>query len=268
MRYGVLGWPVAHSRSPAMFAALGLPYQLLPVPPELFSETVPALAAAGFAGANVTIPHKQAALALADEASERARAIGAANTLTLGEGIVADNTDAPGFLAALGDSPAGRSALVLGAGGSARAVVWALREHGADVRVWNRTPGRAHALASQLGVEAVERAAPADILVNCTAVGLEDPSGADIPAFKNLPLSADQLDTYACVVDLVYRPGGTELQRAARERGARVVDGLEVLVCQGALSYRIWTGREPDRAAMREAAEKPHAPSTPTDTGR
>src|SRR4051812_20056776 len=154
MRLGVLGWPVAHSRSPAMFAALGVPYQRLPVPPELFAETVRALGAAGFTGANVTIPHKEAALAVADTASERARAIGAANTLSFGVdgSIAAENTDAPGFLAALPDPPAGRTAAVMGAGGSARAVVWALREAGAaEVRIWNRTPEKARKLAAEMG---------------------------------------------------------------------------------------------------------------------
>ena len=165
MRLGVLGWPVAHSRSPAMhnaaLAAVGLGdwrYQHLPVAPELFAETVRALGAAGFAGANVTIPHKQAALGLADEATATARAIGAANTLTFAGGrIHADNTDAPGFLAALGDERP-RSALVLGAGGSARAAVHALREVGADVAVWNRTAARSQALAEDLGARAVSAA--------------------------------------------------------------------------------------------------------------
>src|SRR3954463_494973 len=187
MRLGVLGWPVAHSRSPAMFAALGVDYQRLPVPPELFAETVRALGPAGFTGANVTIPHKRAALGVADDATERARAIGAANTLTFREDgtIAAENTDAPGFLGALPESPAGRTALVLGAGGAARAVVWALREAGArEVRVWNRTPGRAQALATEFGVRAVTEMAPADLLVNCTSVGLEDASADDIPSFK------------------------------------------------------------------------------------
>src|SRR2546423_6458960 len=131
----------------AAFAELGLAgwrYQRLPVPPELFAETARALGAAGFAGANVTIPHKAAALALADEAGEEAAAIGAANTLTFTDGrIRADNTDAPGILAAIGPV-ADRTALVLGAGGSARAAVWALLHAGArDVLVWNRTPARA-----------------------------------------------------------------------------------------------------------------------------
>jgi shikimate dehydrogenase len=142
-RLGVLGWPVSHSRSPRMhnaaLARLGLKewhYQRLPVPPEVFEETVRGLPAAGFVGANVTIPHKEAALALAGEATDAARAIGAANTLSFAADgtIAAANTDAPGFLAALAgidQSPAGQTALVLGAGGSARAVAYGLREAGA-----------------------------------------------------------------------------------------------------------------------------------------
>ena len=135
---GVAGWPVAHSRSPAMhnaaLAAAGLRgwrYLKLPLPPHLFAETVRALPAAGFAGANVTIPHKEAALAIATRATEVARAIGAANTLTFADGAIeADNTDAPGLIAALPGLPPG-TALVLGAGGSARAAAWALKDQGA-----------------------------------------------------------------------------------------------------------------------------------------
>jgi shikimate dehydrogenase len=268
VRLGVLGWPDAHSRSPAMFAALGVAYQRLPVPPELFAETVRALGPAGFTGANVTIPHKEAALALADTATDRARAIGAVNTLTFGEDgtISAENTDAPGFLAALPESPAGRTALVLGAGGSARAVVWALREAGAaEIRLWNRTPERARELAEQFGAQAVADAEPADLLVNCTSVGLQDPSEAGLPSFKNLPVTADNTGEFGTVVDLVYRPGGTELLRAAREQGATVVDGLEILVRQGALSYETWTGHAPDLALMREAAYQIDAPPSTSD---
>jgi shikimate dehydrogenase len=158
---GVLGFPVAHSRSPDMhnaaFGALGLDwhYVKLPVPPVLFTETVRALPGSGFRGANVTIPHKHAALELADERTPSAEAIGAANTLTFldGGGIEAHNTDAPGFIAALGEDARGLRALVLGAGGAGRAVAWALREAGAaEVAVWNRTPERAAALARDLGV--------------------------------------------------------------------------------------------------------------------
>ena len=258
-RLGVLGWPVAHSRSPAMhraaLAAIGrtdLTYQRLPVPPEAFAETVRALPAAGFRGVNVTIPHKEAALALADRASDAARAIGAANTLTFEDGaILADNTDAPGLLAVLGESPAGRTALVLGAGGAGRAAVWALVSAGAaDVAVWNRTPERARALAAELGARAVEAPKPAEIVVNCTSVGLHDPEAT----FKALPVQADELDAGSLVVDMVYRAGETRFLEAARTRGARVVDGLEVLVAQGAASFERWTGLEAPREAMRAAA--------------
>jgi shikimate dehydrogenase len=258
-RLGVLGWPVAHSRSPAMhnaaLAAVGLSdwhYQLLPVPPELFAETVRALPAAGFRGVNVTIPHKQAALALADEATKQARAIGAANTLTLEAGrIIADNTDAPAIITGLPFPAQGRSALVLGAGGSARAAVWALQDAGAaEVRVWNRTPERAERLCDELGGTAVRAAAPADFLVNCTSSGL-DASGA---MFKSLPVDADDLVGYRCVVDLVYSRTDTPLVEAALARSISVLDGLEILVLQGALSFERFTGRPAPVEVMRAAA--------------
>lgn len=246
-RYGVLGWPVGHSRSPAMMRAAGLTnYQRLPVAPGALYDTVRALGGAGFRGANVTIPHKQAALALATSASEAAREIGAANTLTFGDRgeIAADNTDAPGFLAALGGAPPA-SALVLGAGGSARAVVWALTRAGADVAVWNRTPERAEGL----GARVVTRPISAEVLVNCTSVGLDDSSSP----FKNLPMDADGLAEYATVVDLVYRAGGTVLIREAEQRHLKTVDGLEILVRQGALSFTLWTGLPAPLQIMREA---------------
>jgi len=255
-RLGVLGWPVRHSRSPAMhnaaLATLGLAgwrYQLLPVPPDLFAETVRALPAAGFLGANVTVPHKEAALALATEATPAALAIGAANTLTFGGGraIEADNTDAPGLLAALPEPPAGRRALVLGAGGSARAAAWALREAGAaDVAVLNRTRERADQLAADLGVRVVTGPEPADLLVNCTTVGLQDE--------RATPVDLAELDGFGTVVDLVYRAGGTTLVRAARAQGHPTVDGLEILVRQGALSLQRWTGHAAPLDVMRVAA--------------
>jgi len=255
---GVCGWPVAHSRSPQMhnaaLAAVGLDdwrYLRLPLPVELFAETVRALPAAGFRGVNVTIPHKHAALALADSASAAARAIGAANTLTFEDGAIeADNTDAPGLLAAIGDPVAGRRALVLGAGGAGRAAAWALASAGAEVAVWNRTADRASRLADDLGVRAVTVPERADIVVNCTSVGLHDPEAT----FKALPIEADELGAGSLVVDMVYRAGGTRFLEAARTRGARVVDGLEILVAQGAASFERWTGMEAPREAMREAA--------------
>ena len=262
-RLGVIGWPVAHSRSPAMFAAAfaacGLEdwsYQRLPIPPELFEETVRALGASGFAGANVTIPHKHAALALADHESAAARAIGAANTLTFeADGaIAAENTDAPGLIAALGVPPRGMRALVLGAGGSARAAVWGLLNAGAaEVSVWNRTAQRATALAHELGARVVREPIQADLLVNCTSVGLQR-SATDAEALNQLGLSADHVGGYAYVIDLVYRDGLTPLLAAACSRGATTVDGLEVLVAQGALSFELWTGRPAPLADMRRGA--------------
>jgi shikimate dehydrogenase len=259
---GVLGWPVHHSRSPAMheagYAALGLDdwrYQLLPVPPELLAETTRALPGAGFAGANVTIPHKQAAASIADEATEAVRAIGAANTLTfLPDGrIHADNTDAPGLIDALPRDPAGATAVVLGAGGSARAVVWALLQAGTEVLVWNRTRERAERLCAEIGGEVVQAPpARADLLVNTTSVGLqwgEDP-------FKALPLQADALRGYPCLVDLVYGSGPTALISAAQAAGATVVDGLEILVRQGARSFERWTGHAAPLDVLRAAVRR------------
>jgi shikimate dehydrogenase len=268
-RLGVLGWPVAHSRSPAMHnAALGAldmkgwRYQRLPVPPTLFTETTCSLSEVGFVGANVTIPHKQAALALAAEASETAKAIGAANTLTFASdgAISAENTDAPGLLAALGESPRGLRALVLGAGGSARAAAWAMREAGAsEVMIWNRTGERAQALAAELGVRPVSVAQPADLLVNCTSVGLQRPqaierSATEDQALNQLGLTFDQVGEYSYVIDMVYRSGSTPLLAAARAHGVRTLDGLEILLAQGALSFELWTGRQAPMDVMRRAA--------------
>jgi shikimate dehydrogenase len=264
---GVAGWPVAHSRSPQMhnaaLAAAGLGdwrYARLPLPPELFAETVRALPARGFRGLNVTIPHKEAALGVATAATDAARAIGAANTLTFERGgaIFADNTDAPGLLEAVRRrlDPAGRTALVLGSGGAARAAVYALVGAGAEVLVWNRTPERAEKLADELGARAVRRAVAADLVVNCTSVGL----GGDREEFKTLPVRADTVAAGSCVVDMVYRDGGTPFLNAAKRWGAETVDGLEILIAQGAASFERWTGRPPDLRAMGRAAAESAKP--------
>jgi shikimate dehydrogenase len=256
-RLGVIGWPVGHSRSPQMqnaaLQAVGLAgwrYQLLPVPPDLFAATVRALPAAGFRGVNVTIPHKEAALILSDRASPIAQAIGAANTLVFeddGE-IWAENTDGPALLAALPLPAAGASALVLGAGGSARAAVWALTEAGAEVRIWNRTADRALILAERFGATAVEEPKPADFLVNCTSIGLSEGGG-----LKQVPLGADEIAMFGCVIDLVYSASQTELIGAARSAGTPCVDGLDLLVGQGALSFERFTGLAAPLERMRAA---------------
>ena len=286
-RLAVLGHPVAHSRSPAMqsaaLAALGLgeewTYEAIDVAPEDFEARVRAMAAEGFVGANVTVPHKEAALALADVPSEMAKEIGAANTLALAEdSIQAHNTDAPGLLAALPE-PAGMRALVLGAGGAARAAVWGLRTAGAAVDIWNRTGARADRIHGELndaiavrdsievklndevvvphstGAEGagsvVTDPDQADyrVIVNTAAVGLrgEDP-------FAHLPLDPAGFGPDQVVVDMVYGGAPSPLLAAAAAAGAATVDGLEILVQQGALSLRIWTGRDAPLEVMRDAA--------------
>lgn len=265
-RFGVAGFPVAHSRSPAIHAAayaalsIDADYQRLPVPPALFAETVRALPGSGFSGINVTIPHKHAALECADTASEAARAIGAANTLTFAGGrIAADNTDAPGMIAAIGRDLAGARALVLGAGGTARAAVHALTAAGAEVAIWNRTPSRAGLLAEEFGAARAESpavvASGADLIVNATALGMNDDESAEsVIAALGLPSGLDGLPAGALLVDFVYRDGGSPLTETARRRGIAVVDGLELLVRQAALSFEIWFGREAPLKAMRAAA--------------
>jgi shikimate dehydrogenase len=259
-RLAVLGHPVAHSRSPAMqnaaLAELGLggewAYEAIDVAPDELERRLREMPGEGFVGANVTVPHKGAALVLADELSETAREIGAANTLSFADGeIRADNTDAEGLLRALPASPRGEAALVLGAGGAARAVVWALLREGAHVEVWNRTELRSRNLCEELGGRPVTAPDGSSyrLIVNSTSVGLR---GED--AFAELPLSAGGFSAGQTVVDLVYGAGPSRLLAAAEAAGATVVDGIEVLVRQGALSLEIWTGSEPPLDAMRAAA--------------
>jgi shikimate dehydrogenase len=274
-RLAVLGHPVSHSRSPAMHSAaldaLGLAgewrYVALDLDPGEFDARVRAMPGEGFVGVNVTIPHKEAALAVAGEASEAAHEIGAANTLTFREGgIRADNTDATGLLAALPDRMEGRTALVLGAGGSARAAVWALAGQGALVSVWNRTGERADELVRDLapagaGTVAEGKLAPLsgdqaragrfDLIVNCSAIGMKDED-----PFEHLPLDPGRLNPTVAVVDLVYAGSESRLIEEARARGAAGIDGLEILVRQGAESLRIWTGMDPPLDVMREAARR------------
>jgi shikimate dehydrogenase len=265
-RLAVIGYPVSHSRSPAMQTAalkeLGLDdewsYGAIEVAPEGFEEKVRKMAAGDYAGANVTVPHKAAALALADVVSEEAQGIGAANTLSFAEGeIKADNTDGDGLFESLPgeltawDALQGRRALVLGAGGAARAAIWTLDGAGAAVDVWNRTASRAETVCADVGGSPV--AAPAqgeyDLIVNTTTVGLRDED-----PFEHLPLDRAGFDPRQTVVDMVYGDRPSPLLTAAEAAGATVVDGIEVLVRQGALSLQIWTDREPDLDLMRAAA--------------
>ncbi|MFL5575441.1 MAG: shikimate dehydrogenase family protein [Gemmatimonadaceae bacterium] len=269
-RLVLLGHPVAHSLSPAFQnaalrgAGSPLRYEALDVPPEALAATWALLRGERAAG-NVTIPHKEAVARLCDRLTPLALRVGAVNTFWCeGEIAVGDNTDVGGFDAAvrelLGDALAGRRVAVIGAGGSAAAVLAALeRWPGSAAAVWSRTAERAAALAARFAAvaSAVERLADAlrdaDLVVNATPVGLRTD---DVP----VPLAL--LRRSAAVVDLVYRRDGpTPWVRQARARGLRATDGLPMLVEQGALAFERWLGRAPDRAAMwaavREAGAVP-----------
>lgn len=226
--------------------ALDWRYVRLPVAPERFVEVVRALPASGYRGANVTIPHKVAAHDLADDLSDAAAAVGAVNTLSFADGrIHGDNTDAGGFVDALDMDLQGARVLVLGAGGTGRAAVWALREAGAEVAVWNRTPERAAELAAEFGVRQATAPEPARVLVNVTSLGMR---GEDLPATVGLEGVEPEV-----VADAAYGREPTELCRWAQRRGARVVDGLELLLCQGGRSFERWTGQPAPLDAMRTA---------------
>ena len=259
-RLAVLGHPVSHSRSPAMHAAalevLGMgdewSYEAIDVAPDHFEQRVRAMPEEGFVGANVTVPHKGAALSLADVLSETAREIGAANTLSFVDGeIHADNTDARGLLDALPEPPVGRRALVLGAGGAGRAVVWALVREGGEVEVWNRTELRSVNLCEELGGTPVAEPDQSayELIVNSTSVGLgdEDP-------FVELPLDRDRFSPGQTVVDMVYGDEPTQLAVAAQGAGATVIDGIEILARQGVRSFHVWTGRDAPLGPMLSAA--------------
>ncbi len=260
----LLGDAVAHSLSPAIHNAaaqalgLDLIYAACRVAPDRLADAVGGLWALGAVGANVTIPHKRAVLGLVASASETARTLGAANTLTRGpDGWHADNTDVEGFLAPLDphrQSLAGAAAVVLGAGGAARAVVYGLKSLGVtSVAVVARRPEQAQALADDLGADhALEfsQAAPfvrdSAIVVNATPVGL---NGRDSP----WPI-ADDFHSEQVVYDLLYYPAETSLMRAASSQGATVIGGLPMLVAQAAGGFRQWTGREMPIDAATQAA--------------
>lgn len=269
VQVGLIGGAIAHSVSPAMhnaaFQALGLPWQycLLPTPPDQVGARLQELVEAGFRGANVTVPHKEAVLPYLDEQSEAARAMGAVNTLLFDGGrIRGDNTDAAGLMRALEEAgfiAAGAQALILGAGGAARAAAFALGSAGCPMTIHNRTPERAQALArdmARLGFSI--RVAPAlepldrmavDLLVNTTSVGMWPHVDAS-PWPDALPLPPRWT-----VLDLVYNPSETRLLARARAAGARGVGGLGMLVHQGALAFELWTGQTAPIEIMRAAAE-------------
>lgn len=252
---GVVLHPAGHTLSPvlheAAYAALGLDahYAVFDVPAGGLPQLIDELRGRGLRQLSVSLPHKHAALELADERSPAAEAIGASNTLTVREdgGLVADNTDwlgVRGSLAPHGDW-AGKRALVLGAGGAARGVVYALLDLGMRVGVWNRNPERAVTLSRDLGAEPAGLDTPHDLLVNATSVGME-------PEVENSPFPAERLRPDALVFDAVYRPLETRLLAEARAAGCRTQDGLEMLVLQAAEQIALWSGLRPDISLMRK----------------
>jgi shikimate dehydrogenase len=251
---GVLGWPVAHSRSPRLHGfwlrrhGIDGAYIPLPVAPADFADAVRGLIKMGFQGCNVTIPHKEAAFALCDECDASARRTGAVNTLVFRDGrILGSNTDGFGFLESLREqAPAWAAtdgpAVLLGAGGAARAIAAALLDAGCPaLTIVNRDIGRAEALAQALGgpvrVAATAPLEAAALLVNSTSLGMEG----------QLPLEIDlaALPPHAVVADAVYVPLETPLLAAARRRGLRVVDGLGMLLHQARPGFAAWFGTMP-----------------------
>jgi len=271
---GLIGYPVEHSLSPAMhnsaFAARSLNwcYVPLPVPHERVGEAVAGLCALGFVGANVTVPHKEAVMSYLDHVTPEAQAIGAVNTIVVREGLIGYNTDWQGFLTALsegGFDPQGKQAVVLGAGGAARAVVYALVQAGAQVTVLNRTPARAQALVQDFASlfpslplcslpftpqTLEEQTAEAHLLVNTTPVGMWPEVDQSIwPEDLAFP-------GHLAVFDLVYNPCQTKLLRQTRAAGAKVIGGLGMLVYQGAAAFELWTGEKAPVETMYEAASE------------
>lgn len=252
---GVIGWPVAHSRSPRLHGfwlerhGVDGVYVPLAIRPEHFMTAVRGLAQSGFAGANVTIPHKLSAFALCDVVDDTARRAGAVNTLVFDDGrITGSNTDGWGFVANLrahGVAPDRGPALILGAGGAARAIAAALQAEGIPVSIANRTPERANQLAADLPGLAIvpwEAAGAAlrdhALVVNATSLGMAGHAPLDL----DLAGAPDQL----AVADIVYVPLETPLLAAARARGLRVVDGLGMLLHQAVPGFRAWFGVTPE----------------------
>jgi shikimate dehydrogenase len=284
---GLIGWPVEHSLSPVMhnaaFQTLGLPwcYLPLPVPPGQVKAAMHGLAALGFRGANVTVPHKRSVRRVLNSVGASAMTLGAVNTVVIGRRadgtalIGGFNTDSKGFVGALrqgGFEPEdGGHAVVVGAGGAARAVVFGLLWSGTEqILVLNRTPERANALVTDLSRHPgaaqklralpltpetlIESARAASLLVQATTVGMWPTVDASIwPGKVPIP-------SHLTVFDLVYNPLETRLLRLARQSGARAIDGLGMLVRQGALSFDMWTNQGLDideiAALMRAAAQE------------
>ncbi len=256
--YGLLGRPVAHSLSPAMhnaaFAHLGINAVYVAFPVTDLPQAVAGVRGLNLGGVSVTIPFKEEILSLLDEVEAAAARMGAVNTIINQEGrLVGHNTDWLGAVAALEEETGieGRRVLILGAGGAARAIAFGLLEKGAQVAVTDLDMMKALGLARQLGVEVV--APPqleqysAEILINATPVGMA-------PEMEPVPIAPQLLSRYELVMDIVYRPLHTRLLREAAARGCRTIDGLKMLIHQGAAQCELWTGQPAPVSVMAQAA--------------
>lgn len=273
---GLIGYPLGHTISPAFQQAafdhysLPVKYHAWPTHPDLLQEKVNSLRCAEYLGSNVTVPHKERVAGLVDRLDAAAEAIGAVNTIVReNDGLAGYNTDAYGFVTSLKEvgqfHPRGKRALLLGAGGAARAAVFALAEEGVrSLVIANRTLKRAEALAGSLGsgireIAAVPLSGPsleravrdADLIVNSTSVGMQ---GGDARSVS--PLRADLIPASSLVYDMVYNPARTPLLEEAAEAGANCLGGLPMLVYQGAGSFERWTGLDAPVQVMFEAAEE------------
>lgn len=261
--HGIIGNPVQHSLSPVMhnaaFAAMGLNSIYVPMMVEDVAAAVTGLSALGYCGVSVTVPHKETVMDCLDEIDPVARRIGAVNTLLFrrhpDSGKVISrgfNTDWLGSNLALAEEMKlqGSKVLILGAGGAAKAVGFGLVEAGAEVVISNRSAGRGRELADWLGCRfcAGDQLGTlrADALVNTTSVGME-------PDADSIPVAPELLSNFHVVMDIVYAPLQTTLLKKAAEAGCRTVDGLAMLLYQGAVQFKIWTGRQPPKDVMREA---------------
>lgn len=269
---GIIGYPLRHSASPAFqqaaFDYLGIDARYLAweTPPDALAGRVESLRGPGLLGANVTVPHKQAVVPFLNEVSQAAQDTGAVNTIVNQEGrLTGHNTDVTGFLRALqedaGFQTQGKRVLVLGAGGSARAVVYGLLKEGAgQVTIANRTVERAHRLIETLGspgnacavlLELSKLSNGWDLIVNCTTLGMRH-----APGEKETPLPSGAIPASSLVYDLVYNPEETPLLQAAARAGARTLGGLPMLIYQGAEAFRLWTGRDAPVEVMFQAARR------------
>lgn len=264
MKLGLVGNPVSHSVSPAMqLAALesaGLSnwkYTALETPAPFLRARMNEIRR-DYRGVNVTIPHKETVMPFLDEISEDAMAIGAVNTIVVEDGkLFGENTDGLGFISSLdeaGVSYRGKRILILGAGGAAKAISYALKKEGAQLGYFNRTPEKAKELAFRFGGVALSpelflhALKNCDILINTTSVGLKSPTES--------PMPTGVLPRAATVVDIVYNPYVTKMMKDAQDSGLKTVGGLPMLVWQGALSFEMWTGKKADVKVMYAAAKK------------